>query len=118
LGETPTTEQVQKFLDDLGGSGQTAAEFAAETGPKLRAFHSQQPTLEQWRQGIGDEIRAEASFVDYLREDFHVLDILFVFLGLSTAYGMVARATEARRTAAQRELPAAAADPGTPPPPQ
>lgn len=111
LGEAPTDEQVQKFLADLGGSAQTAAEFAAETGPKLRQFHSQQPTLDQWRLQVGDEMRAEASFVDYLREDFHVLDLLFVFLGLSTAYGMVAKATELRLAAARQARAAAAEAP-------
>ena len=42
--------------------------------------------------------------MDYLREDFSIIDLLFIGLGIATAFGMVHKNTIAMQIAARQEL--------------
>lgn len=117
LGATPTDDQVKAFQRTHGFDAESPRRFVAETGAELRSFAERKPTLDQWRDEVKEQVRDEASFFDYLREDFHPYDVLFVVLGVMTAFGMVSKATAALRLAAQQaaraeaEAAAAAAAP-------
>ncbi len=89
LGNEPTPEQLRSFTTEHEFDFDDAALFA----PRLRRFAEQKPTLEQWRDQIRGEIVAEASFVGFLQDDFHPADILFVLLGIASAFGLVANHT-------------------------
>ncbi len=87
------------------------AHFVRTVGAELRSFAARKPSLEQWRDEVAAQFRDEASFVDYLREDFHPFDVLFVVLGVITAFGMLSKATVTLRAAAQAAEAEAAAAP-------
>lgn len=119
LGERPTSEQVQAFAEDHGYDPSDPTAFAAEEGPRLRDFAEQKPSLEQWRDHIRGTVAAEASFLDHLRSDFHPADILFVLLGIASAFGLVSNYTTRLHVAvreAERQRRDAEAEAEAPPP--
>ena len=75
--------------------------------PQMRWFLDNKPTLEQWRANMVDAMQSHFTFLDYLKEDFKAIDLLFAFLGIATAFGMVSKATMAHRMAlAQMQIDA------------
>jgi hypothetical protein len=103
LGADVSDEQVKTFIAEHGYEG-PPADFRREMAPKLVTMAREQPSLEQWREDIRKEFFGAASFFDYLREDFHLADILFVVLGIASAFGLVSKATAELRVAARQQL--------------
>lgn len=104
LGPSPTPDQVKAFTDGHGYEVDDLKAFASEEGPRLRAFAEARPTVEQWREEQKAEIARHVSFVEFLKDDFHPLDIVFVLFGVATAFGMVSKATAAMQAAARQAL--------------
>lgn len=69
------------------------AEFRAAQQQMLAMFDDPNFTFERWRDEMVTGLREQVSLWDILGETIGLIDILFVLLGLSTAYGMVARAS-------------------------
>ena len=99
LGSAPTDEQIRDFVKEHQLDVADVKEFRADVVPELQWFLDTKPTLEQWRSRAVDSMMEHASFVDYLKADFQPADILFAFLGIATAFGMVSKATMAHRMA-------------------
>ena len=113
LGDAPTAAQIRDFARDRDFVFTTPEEFARDAGARLRWIDTTKPDLAQWREHESEEITSRASFVDYLKEDFRPVDVLFVLLGVASAFGFVSRATtrlrvEARRVAREQQAEAAA----------
>lgn len=102
LGAEPTAEQIRTFAEGHEYDFTTRDEFLRVEGELLRQFHAAQPTLDQWRDQIRGQITAEASFVDYLKDDFHPADLLFAGLGIASAFGLVSKATARLRLIARQ----------------
>ena len=108
LGAAPTDEQIEKYVLDHNYDADSIETFRAELLPMIEWFRDEQPSLEQWRDRQRGELEEyfanEYSFVAYLKEDFHLFDIVFVILGLATAFGLVSRHTTDLQVAARQEL--------------
>jgi len=119
LGERPTPDQVRAFAEDHGFDPGDPTAFAAEKGPRLRDFAEQKPSLEVWRDEIRGRLAAEASFLEHLKSDFHPADILFVLLGIASAFGLVSNYTTKLHVVvreAERQRREAQAETEAPPP--
>lgn len=110
LGEHPDKAAISAYLLDHDLGELDPDTFAAQEGPGLRQQVTTKPTLEQWRKQLRDEISGQVGFADFvraLRAGFHPLDIVFVVLGLMSAFGIVSRHTTSLRTMARQQLRAA-----------
>ncbi|MBU6954030.1 hypothetical protein [Hahella sp. HN01] len=72
------SEVVQFEIDD----------FKREFEPELRKVALENPSFEQWVQATFSQEFQEYSTFQLMREDFGLLDILFLFLGVGTAFQM------------------------------
>jgi hypothetical protein len=108
LGDKPTPEQVRTFAKKHNYALGSVDQFVREEGADLRRFAKDNPDLATWKTQFAAQARAELSFIDYLREDFHPADILFLLLGIATAFGIVSKATLAKRAAILEALRAEA----------
>lgn len=104
LGEQPSDEQVKAFAEKHEFEFRDAASFRSEVGEQLTWIATEKPTLPQWRARLVADTAARVSFVEYLKDDFHPFDVLFVGLGLVTAFGLVNRYTTALQVAARQAL--------------
>lgn len=102
LSEPVSEERLREFMVERGYSAAKTAQevttgeltsFRIEIAPYLQSMAEAEPSIEEWREHELDEIRSQVSLVDAVVEDFHALDLLFAFLGISTAYGLVMGAT-------------------------
>ena len=103
LGTEVSDEQVKAFIEEHDYDG-SAADFRREMAPRLVTMAREQPSFDQWREQVRKEFLGTASFLDFLREDFHLADILFVVLGIASAFGLVSKATAELRVAARQQL--------------
>ncbi len=106
LGARPTKEQVSAFLLDHDLGDEDPVEYASVTGPELTAFAKERPSLaaarEQLQAQIGDLVAAEVPFTTWLRQDLRSGKFLiFVVLGLASAFSLVERATAKLRALAR-----------------
>lgn len=107
LGPNPDDAKVREFARKHEIEFTTRAAFDALTGSLMQDFLANQPTLDQWRSQLVEHTAREASFLEFLKAAFHPLDLLFAFLGIVTAYGMITKATMAHRMAvAQQQIEA------------
>jgi hypothetical protein len=104
LGASPTPQQIQQFAEQHDLEFTSAAEFARKNGEPRAIFAQRKPTLEQWREQWRAEFSDGRSFVDYLKGDIQPMNILFVLLGIASAFGLVQKATVAMRVAARQAL--------------
>lgn len=104
LGEHPSDEQVKTFAEKHEFEFANATSFRREVGEQLTWIATEKPSLEQWRARLVADTAAGVSFVEYLKDDFHPYDVLFVVLGLVTAFGLVNRHTTALQVAARQAL--------------
>jgi hypothetical protein len=117
LGEQPTREQIRDYADGHGFDPTGPEGVADDEVALLRRFAADKPSLEQWRDQLREHAVASISFVDHLKEDFHPADILFVLLGIASAFGLVSNYTTSLQVAAReserkrRKAEAAAAPP-------
>ncbi|MCA8952389.1 MAG: hypothetical protein KDE27_22960, partial [Planctomycetes bacterium] len=91
--ERPAAPFVETAVEDYDEA--TAAEVAelAEAERQFRErLRDPSFTFEVWRDQQVAAIRSQVSLWDVLKSTFGLIDVLFVLLGLSTAYGIVARA--------------------------
>ena len=102
LGEQPTAEQVRAFAAAHRYAVEDTASFAREEGARLRQFAAEKPSLDQWREQVRVDVTSGASFVTFLQDDFHPADILFVLLGVASAFGLVSKATVQLQVAARQ----------------
>lgn len=107
LGKSPSDEQVDSFVLDHGYEAANAAAFRHGWAKQLEWLTANTPDAPQWHEHCAAVAAADYPFVDYLKEDFHLFDILFVGLGLATAYSLVMRHTQALQVAAGQQLRAA-----------
>ena len=104
LGADATAEQVEEFALDHDYDVDSAAEFREFAAPRLEWLASADRTLEEWQAFEAGGIAERFGFVDYLKADFHPFDVLFLILGLATAYGMVSRHTTALQVEARQRI--------------
>jgi hypothetical protein len=104
LGPSPTTEQVQAFIDDHGYDVDDPAAFAREEGQRLRAFAEARPTAEEWRDQQKAAVVEQITFLDVLLKNTHPLAFMFALIGIATAFGVVSKATATMRVAARQAL--------------
>jgi len=102
LGASPTTAQIREFASSHGFEPENPETFARVTGANLTRFANEKPTLEAWRTQVRETLVEEMSFVDYLREDFQLIDLLFLGLGVTSAFGLVSKATTQLRVATRQ----------------
>ena len=66
----------------------------------LERFSKDQPNFEQWQEQSFQEYRAEFedefNLASLVVEDLNAIDLIFAFLAVSTAYGMITRASSGR----------------------
>ncbi|MFO1031598.1 MAG: hypothetical protein U1F60_10990 [Planctomycetota bacterium] len=107
LGDSPTDAQIRAFVKEQGIVIADPTKFRAMYLPQMQWFLENKPNLEQWRANMVDTMQSQYTFLEYLKEDFNPIDILFAFLGIATAFGMVSKATMAHRMAiAQMQIEA------------
>jgi len=69
--------------EDLAG-------FKTDTAPLLAWMHASNPSLEQWRDRLVESLDTSID-LEVMKSSFSAIDLLFAFLGISTAYGLVMR---------------------------
>ncbi|MBL8751250.1 MAG: hypothetical protein JNK78_18985 [Planctomycetes bacterium] len=104
LGPSPTTDQVREFVRAHGYRDVDATTFGKDEGARLRAFAEKPLSLDDWRDQIRSSAAADASFLEFLKDDAHPLDFVFALLGIATAFGMVQKATIAKQVAARQAM--------------
>ena len=110
LGDSPTDDQITDFAIEREFTADNASDFRKYSEPMLEWFHANKPTLQEWRAheqpAVEDWVAENYTFIDYLKGDFHLFDILFVILGLATAFGLVSRHTAELQESAREHLQA------------
>lgn len=108
LEDSSDDEQLVAYLEEHGYEGVTPVMFRTEVEPQLRQFHAEQPTFDVWLDGIIEQSVDEVSAVDLAMSELNAIDLLFLFLGVSTAYGLVVKAAQEQSRAARAAARAAA----------
>jgi hypothetical protein len=129
LASNPSDEELRVFMVDHRYTPaeapeqvepQEVQEFLATTAQDLRSMRSQPPTYEEWYAAQVAESRrafeADFSIVQANLDELNGFDLLWVFLGVSTAFGIVRRsgaeedppASSGRSDAAERDVRKAA----------
>ena len=108
LGDTPSDDAVVEFALDHDFDVDDADELRSQFAPGMEKFMKEQPSREEWlewnRADVEGFFAENFTFMDYLRDDFNVWDLLFLGLGIATAFGMVHKHTIALQVEARREL--------------
>lgn len=104
LGANPTDDQINDFALDNDVDVQSAAEFRETVVPDLEWLAEPGRTADEWRERGAGEVAEAYTFVDHLQVDFHMFDILFVLLGLGTAFGLVSRHTTEMQVEARAKI--------------
>jgi hypothetical protein len=108
LGASPSDDAVEKYALDHDFDVDSAAELRNEFAPDMERFIAEQPSRDEWfesNRSVVEAFMAENfTFVDYLRDGFSIVDMLFVGLGLATAFGMVQKRTLELQAEARQQL--------------
>ncbi|MFT7534068.1 MAG: hypothetical protein ACI85K_000013 [Hyphomicrobiaceae bacterium] len=108
LGDSPSDDLVESYALDHDFEVDSAAQLRSEFAPEMERFVTEQPSQAEWAKARRFEVEAfvneNFTFIGYLREDFSILDILFVGFGLATAFGMVRKRTTELQTEAREHL--------------
>ena len=111
LGKEPKDDAVVDFALAHDIDVDDADQLRREYGAEFDRFVAEQPTQEQWRESARAEVEAwvaeNYTFMDYLNEDFNIIDLLFIGLGIAIAFGIVHKHTVSLQVQARRELRAA-----------
>ena len=118
LGENPSDEQLAQVIVERGYFEGTTEEvtpdllswFRDEQAPHLREFNLSEFTFESWVEDeqarIDLEVEEMGGYVGLVTAELNGLDLLFLFLGISTAFGLVSRgAQEHEESLAENSLP-------------
>ncbi|MGK0153482.1 MAG: hypothetical protein ACI9SE_000427 [Neolewinella sp.] len=108
LGDSPSDDLVESYALDHDFEVDSAAQLRSEFAPEMERFVTEQPSQAEWAKVRRFEVEAfvneNFTFIGYLREDFSILDILFVGFGLATAFGMVRKRTTELQMEAREQL--------------
>jgi len=103
----PAPDAVRAFMaahDYAEGDGaavdaEQLDSFLTHIVPMLAWFHAEEPTREEFAERSAADLRrmiyAESSLTGFVLADLNGIDALFAFLGISTAFGLVKRASPA-----------------------
>lgn len=104
LPETPTDDEIGVFMrehnycsdPEAGASADEIKRFRTKQIPYLRTLDPDSITFEKWAEGrraaIQEGLDNELSNVDIVKESLGPLHLIFLFLGISTAFAVVSRA--------------------------
>ena len=108
LGPTPSNDDIRDCMVRrgyyVGGEAweipdEQVTAFRSEIAPGLVGFQEESPPYEVWRRRIVDEtvdeLLAEVSTIEMLKESVSGFDLLWVLLGMSSAFGLVMRRSRA-----------------------
>ncbi len=100
LGDDPTDKQLLLFMMGHGfvemsqASMDKVASFRSDTLPVLRKFAAEEPSFDVWKSEMQARVSAvQVSVWGTVLDGLSPIDLLFAFLGISTAVGMVLRRT-------------------------
>jgi hypothetical protein len=88
-------ESLRQFMVDTGYtvaddsvdvSDEEIAGFREYSEPDLKALLANRPSFDQWRESMLDNTLTEYSTLDFMLENLGLLDILFLFFGVGTAF--------------------------------
>lgn len=100
LPENPTDEQLKEYMiahsfwDDTDSETPEDVKveiFRISVLPKIQAFGRDTPPFEEWRDQRKDEFWEFNPLTTIVQDSLDFIDIIFAVLGISTAYGVVAR---------------------------
>lgn len=103
LGETPTEDEFDAFAVEFGIDVADAAEFRTTVLPELVKLE-EHGSFDAWLDAKVSAFVDEAPRTEALKNSFEFLDIIFLLLGVGTAFGMVAKHTEDLKLARRQEL--------------
>lgn len=120
-------DELRRFLVEHGYTEATSAaavsydeitRFKADQAHQLEGFQAAHPTFELWQKGMSDgavaQVMARVSLPEMVVENLGVVDAVFVFLGVSTAFKLVAQGgSEAPLSRPRPGAPMPGARPGT-----
>jgi len=109
MPSSPTEDQVRQFMVDYdyGGfvdageiSPQDLGYFRSFSVPVLQQFIESEPRFEDWQDESFHEYRAEFeaeySLASLVVDDLSPIDLIFALLAVSSAYGMISRASASK----------------------
>lgn len=77
------------------GSEEELDDFLASWGPRLEEWKATKPTFEAWREAEAERFKGEAfegtSWFDRYRQGFGLFDLIFIALGVTTAFKLAGR---------------------------
>lgn len=109
LAEPVSDQDLRRFLvdhdyyDDFAPEDVPAEDlvlFREESAPELRAFAASPDSFEEWREQVAenlDWILEEVDYLEAVREGLGIVDVLFVLLGVGTAFRLCNAAASSTR---------------------
>jgi hypothetical protein len=107
MPSSASEDQVRQFMvdHDYGGFSnageippQDLAYFQSFSVPVLREFIVSEPGFQEWQDGSFNQYRAEFeaeySLASLVVDELNAIDLIFAILAVSTAYGMISRASD------------------------
>ena len=92
------TYMVEHDFAEPGVTDEEIEFFEQQWASKLTKWNANKPTIEDWREEMAAEayevVLNELGYFGLLKESLGFLDIIFLVLGLSTAYGLVMKNDE------------------------
>ena len=104
MGDEPTDEQLSAFMrandycsnPEMGVTPEELDWFRGEQLEFLRTYDGNATSYEEWsaavQASIDLQVEEEGGTVGLIKEDLGPIDLIFLFLGISTAFGIVNRA--------------------------
>jgi hypothetical protein len=96
-----TDDQVEDFMIDHEFHV-PVGEFRAEIAPALLDFARTEPTFDDWAELYVEQAKSEFELSTTLASTLGMVDLVFAFLGISTAYMLVNVRTQQEATAGAR----------------
>ena len=109
MPSSPGEARIREFMVDndymgSGDAGEIAPEdlayFRSDSVPILEYFSAREPRFQEWQDEAFDEYRAEFeaeySLASLVVDGLTPIDLIFAFLAVSTAYGMISRASDSK----------------------
>jgi hypothetical protein len=107
LPANPSDEEIRGFLVELGYYEKPGAVPQEEVMgfrqfglPNMKEFLARNPPYGTWKSDMAEafrqEIKGEVSLFSAVTENLNAIDLIFAFLGVTTAFGMVNRGRKPR----------------------
>ena len=97
LGTGASDEALTVYLEEHNYLPELLPEFRETFGPGLQAFDADPPEFGTWREESAAMLFEGFSTVEAVKGELAMIDILFAFFGLATAFKLLMRATGVRR---------------------